>query len=279
MRTRRSRSASSTCCGPRSSRASYRSARRSIRRSMPSAATASAPTTARRTCCMPRCAATSARTSRQKGSLVAPDYFRFDFSHPKALTREEIDAVEAEVNAQIRSNEPVTTRLMTPDEAIAAGAMALFGEKYGDEVRVLSMGRRRRRRLFGRAVRRHPRPRARRHPAAQDHRRKRGLVRRPPDRGADRRGGAPLARRPRREAARSRGDAQDRRPTKCRRASRRWSRSAGGSSASSPTRRRRSRWAAAPPRPTAPAPEDVGGHKFIGQVVEGLDPKGLRADR
>jgi len=76
----------------------------------------------------------------QKGSLVAPDYFRFDFSHPKAMTREEIDAVEAEVNAQIRSNEPVTTRLMTPDDAIAAGAMALFGEKYGDEVRVLSMG-------------------------------------------------------------------------------------------------------------------------------------------
>ena len=77
----------------------------------------------------------------QKGSLVAPDYFRFDFSHPQALTREDIEAVEAEVNAQIRANEPVTTRLMTPDEAIAAGAMALFGEKYGDEVRVLSMGR------------------------------------------------------------------------------------------------------------------------------------------
>src|SRR3954451_20296232 len=77
----------------------------------------------------------------QKGSLVAPDHFRFDFLHPKALTREEIEAVEAEVNAQIRSNEPVTTRLMTPDEAINAGAMALFGEKYGDEVRVLSMGR------------------------------------------------------------------------------------------------------------------------------------------
>jgi alanyl-tRNA synthetase len=77
----------------------------------------------------------------QKGSLVAPDYFRFDFSHPKALTREEIEIVESEVNAQIRSNEPVTTQLMTPDEAIFAGAMALFGEKYGDEVRVLSMGR------------------------------------------------------------------------------------------------------------------------------------------
>jgi alanyl-tRNA synthetase len=77
----------------------------------------------------------------QKGSLVAPDHFRFDFSHPKAMTRDEIEQVEADVNAQIRSNETVSTRLMTPDEAIAAGAMALFGEKYGDEVRVLSMGR------------------------------------------------------------------------------------------------------------------------------------------
>ncbi|HEX5258445.1 MAG TPA: alanine--tRNA ligase [Sphingomicrobium sp.] len=76
----------------------------------------------------------------QKGSLVAPDYFRFDFSHGRGLTREEIEAVEADVNAQIRGNEPVTTCLMTPDEAISAGAMALFGEKYGDEVRVLSMG-------------------------------------------------------------------------------------------------------------------------------------------
>jgi alanyl-tRNA synthetase len=77
----------------------------------------------------------------QKGSLVAPDYFRFDFSHPKALTREDIAAVEEEVNRHIRENEAVTTRLMSPDEAIEAGAMALFGEKYGDEVRVLSMGR------------------------------------------------------------------------------------------------------------------------------------------
>jgi alanyl-tRNA synthetase len=77
----------------------------------------------------------------QKGSLVAPDHFRFDFSYPRALTREEIQAVEAEVNAHIRGNEPVGIRLMTPDAAIEAGAMALFGEKYGDEVRVLSMGR------------------------------------------------------------------------------------------------------------------------------------------
>jgi alanyl-tRNA synthetase len=77
----------------------------------------------------------------QKGSLVAPDRFRFDFSHPKALTPDDIEAVEAEVNRHIRENDAVTTRLMSPDEAIAAGAMALFGEKYGDEVRVLSMGR------------------------------------------------------------------------------------------------------------------------------------------
>jgi alanyl-tRNA synthetase len=76
----------------------------------------------------------------QKGSLVAPDRLRFDFSHPKALTPEDIEAIEAEVNRHIRENEAVTTRLMTPDEALAEGAMALFGEKYGDEVRVLSMG-------------------------------------------------------------------------------------------------------------------------------------------
>ena len=76
----------------------------------------------------------------QKGSLVAADRLRFDFSHPKALTAEDIAVIEAEVNAHIRSNHPVQTRLMTPDAAIEAGAMALFGEKYGDEVRVLSMG-------------------------------------------------------------------------------------------------------------------------------------------
>ncbi|EJU11344.1 alanyl-tRNA ligase [Sphingomonas sp. LH128] len=77
----------------------------------------------------------------QKGSLVAADRLRFDFSHPKALTEEDIAAIEAEVNAEVRANEQVLTRLMTPDDAIEAGAMALFGEKYGDEVRVLSMGR------------------------------------------------------------------------------------------------------------------------------------------
>ena len=77
----------------------------------------------------------------QKGSLVAADRLRFDFSHPTALTPEDIAAIEVEVNAEIRANEPVSTRLMSPEDAIGAGAMALFGEKYGEEVRVLSMGR------------------------------------------------------------------------------------------------------------------------------------------
>ncbi|GAB5349407.1 alanine--tRNA ligase [Alteriqipengyuania sp. 357] len=77
----------------------------------------------------------------QKGSLVAEDRLRFDFSHPTPLTEEDIAAIEDEVNSEIRANEPVGTRLMTPDEAVEAGALALFGEKYGDEVRVLSMGR------------------------------------------------------------------------------------------------------------------------------------------
>ncbi|KPF92087.1 alanyl-tRNA synthetase [Novosphingobium sp. AAP83] len=77
----------------------------------------------------------------QKGSLVAADRLRFDFSQPTSLTADDIAAIEAEVNAEIRANEAVSTRLMTPDDAIEAGAMALFGEKYGDEVRVLSMGR------------------------------------------------------------------------------------------------------------------------------------------
>jgi alanyl-tRNA synthetase len=77
----------------------------------------------------------------QKGSLVTADRLRFDFAHPKALTADEIARVEALVNAEIRANQPVTTRLMTPEAAIESGAMALFGEKYGDEVRVLAMGR------------------------------------------------------------------------------------------------------------------------------------------
>ncbi|GGB03135.1 alanine--tRNA ligase [Allosediminivita pacifica] len=76
----------------------------------------------------------------QRGSLNAPERLRFDFSHAKALTHDELRRVEADVNAYIRQNSPVTTRIMTPDDARAIGAQALFGEKYGDEVRVVSMG-------------------------------------------------------------------------------------------------------------------------------------------
>ena len=78
----------------------------------------------------------------QKGSLVAPDRFRFDISHPKPLTPEEVAAVEADVNAEVRYNSEVATQLMDAEAAVGAGAMALFGEKYGDEVRVVSMGHR-----------------------------------------------------------------------------------------------------------------------------------------
>lgn len=77
----------------------------------------------------------------QRGSLNAPDRLRFDFSHSKALTLEELRRVEREVNAFIRQDTAVETRIMTPDEARDIGAQALFGEKYGDEVRVVSMGR------------------------------------------------------------------------------------------------------------------------------------------
>ena len=76
----------------------------------------------------------------QKGSLNAPDRLRFDVSQPTPIARDDLAVVEAEVNAQIRRNSEVTTRLMTPEAAVAEGAMALFGEKYGDEVRVVSMG-------------------------------------------------------------------------------------------------------------------------------------------
>jgi alanyl-tRNA synthetase len=212
----------------------------------------------------------------QKGSLVAPDYFRFDFSHPKALTREEIEAVEAEVNAQIRSNEPVTTRLMTPDEAISAGAMALFGERYGDEVRVLSMGRltdadysvelcggthvralgdiqllkiisesavsagvRRIEALTGEAARRWL-----------------------GDRDAKlREAAAALKSAPDEVPARIASLVEERRKLERELADARRQLAMGGGAGKS----------------EGAAPEDVNGHKFLGQVVEGLDPKSLRS--
>ena len=211
----------------------------------------------------------------QKGSLVAPDYFRFDFSHPKALSRQEIEAVEAKVNAQIRSNEPVTTHLMTPEEAISEGAMALFGEKYGDEVRVLSMGReggadysvelcggthvralgdiqllkiisesavsagvRRIEALTGEAARRWL-----------------------GDRDAKlREAAATLKSSPDEVPARIASLVEERRKLERELADVRKQLAMGEGSAKADS-----------------APEEVNGHKFLGQVVEGFDPKGLRA--
>ena len=76
----------------------------------------------------------------QNGSLVAPDRLRFDFSHMKPISSEEIHKIEKFVNDMVQSKSEVRTRLMTPKEAVNEGALALFGEKYSDEVRVLSMG-------------------------------------------------------------------------------------------------------------------------------------------
>ena len=76
----------------------------------------------------------------QKGSLVEAERLRFDFSHPKPVTADELERIEAQVNQVIRQNSDTSTRLMPTDQAVAAGAEALFGEKYGDEVRVLTMG-------------------------------------------------------------------------------------------------------------------------------------------
>ncbi len=210
----------------------------------------------------------------QKGSLVAPDRFRFDFSHPKALTNEDIAAVEEEVNRHIRENDAVTTRLMSPDEAIAAGAMALFGEKYGDEVRVLSMGRgsdagysvelcggthvkalgdiqlfkivgesavaagiRRIEALTGEAARRWLTGRENRLREAA----------------------ASLKASPEEVPARVAALLDDRRRLERELAEAKKALALGGGSKSE-----------------AQGPEQVGGHAFIGQVLEGMDPKGLR---
>ncbi|HEU5285192.1 MAG TPA: alanine--tRNA ligase, partial [Sphingomicrobium sp.] len=218
----------------------------------------------------------------QKGSLVAPNRLRFDFSHPAALTPDDIAAIEAEVNAQIRSNRPVTTRLMTPDEAIAAGAIALFGEKYGDEVRVLSMGGgledgasystelcggthvhalgdiqlfkivsegavssgiRRLEALTGEAARQWLTEReARLREAA-------ALLKAAPDE----------------VPARVSALVEERKRLERELAEAKKALALGGSVGSGGG------------KSDAPAPEQVGGHAFLGQVVEGLDPKGLRA--
>ena len=128
----------------------------------------------------------------QRGSLVAPDRLRFDFVHPKPITAEELARVEDIANEVVLENDEVTTRLMAVDDAREAGARALFGEKYGDEVRVVSMGKQaraqghERARLVGRIVRRHPCAPHRRYRPDFGDRRKRGGLRRAAHRGADR---------------------------------------------------------------------------------------------
>ena len=128
----------------------------------------------------------------QRGSLVAPDRLRFDFVHPKPITAEELARVEDIANEVVLENDEVTTRLMAVDDAREAGARALFGEKYGDEVRVVSMGKQAREqgveraRLVGRTVRRHPCAAHRRYRADLRDRRKRGGLRRAAHRGTDR---------------------------------------------------------------------------------------------
>lgn len=212
----------------------------------------------------------------QKGSLVAPDRLRFDFSHPSALTPDDIAAVEAEVNAQIRSNEPVTTRLMSADEAIAAGAMALFGEKYGDEVRVLSMGRLTEAdysvelcggthvralgdiQLFKIVSENAVSSGVRRIEALTGEAARQWLT----DREARlREAASALKTSPDEVPARIASLLEERRKLERELADARKALAMGGGSAAADTA----------------APETVNGHAFFGQVVEGLDPKGLRS--
>jgi alanyl-tRNA synthetase len=211
----------------------------------------------------------------QKGSLVAPDHFRFDFSHPKAMTREEIEQVEADVNAHIRSNETVSTRLMTPDEAITAGAMALFGEKYGDEVRVLSMGRTEEGdysvelcggthvralgdiQLFKIVSESAVSSGVRRIEALTGEAARQWLSERE---AKLREAAATLKSSPDEVPARIATLVEDRKRLERELADAKKQLAMGGGGNSE-----------------GPAPEQVNGHKFLGQVVEGLDPKGLRA--
>ena len=147
----------------------------------------------------------------QKGSLVAPERLRFDISHPKPMAEAEVADVEHAVNERIRMNSAVTTRVMPTDQAIEAGAMALFGEKYGDEVRVVAMG--------GPTAPGVDRDwsielcggthvgRTGRHRRVHRRVRRRGRRRRAPHRGRDRRGRRTLRRRPARAPRRDRGRA------------------------------------------------------------------------
>ncbi len=160
----------------------------------------------------------------QKGSLVAPDRLRFDFSHPKPMDADEIEQVEDLANAVVLQDDAVTTRLMDREEAIQSGAMALFGEKYGDEVRVVTMGTvpgaSDGATLFGRTLRRYARRAHRRDRSHRARRRERCRRRRPPHRGAHRHGGAQAPFRPGEAPEGGRHDAEGQ-ARRCRRTRRR----------------------------------------------------------
>jgi alanyl-tRNA synthetase len=192
------------------------------------------------------------------------------------MTREEIEQVETDVNAQIRGNEAVTTRLMTPDEAISAGAMALFGEKYGDEVRVLSLGHTGEDdysvelcggthvralgdiQLFKIISESAVSSGVRRIEALTGEAARKWLSERE---AKLREAAATLKSSPDEVPARIASLVEERRKLERELADAKKQLAMGGGAAKS----------------EGPAPEDVNGHKFLGQVVEGLDPKGLRA--
>ncbi|MFR8206046.1 MAG: alanine--tRNA ligase-related protein [Alphaproteobacteria bacterium] len=112
----------------------------------------------------------------QKGSMVAAERMRFDIAYPKQISENELRDLEDTVNSLIRQNLKVNTKLMSHDEAINSGAMALFGEKYGDEVRVVCVGDG----VISRIMRRYPCQRNRRYRLFQHRQRKRGCGRRAP---------------------------------------------------------------------------------------------------
>jgi alanyl-tRNA synthetase len=212
----------------------------------------------------------------QKGSLVAPDRLRFDFSQPVAIEAARLAEVEADVNAHIRANGAVETRLMTPDEAIAEGAMALFGEKYGDEVRVVSMGTREDGRTYSLELCGGTHVRAlgeiglfkvvgesavssgvRRIEALTGEAARRWFA------GRDeklREAAAVLKAAPDEVPARVAALVEDRRRLERELAEAKKALALGGGAGAAPA-----------------GPESVGGVAFLGQVVEGLDPKGLRS--
>ena len=193
----------------------------------------------------------------QKGSLVAPDRLRFDISHTKPISAEELRKVEDEVNARIRLNSSVDTRLMTPEEAIAAGAMALFGEKYGEEVRVLSMGGADGEKYSVELCGGTHALRTGDIGLFQHRRRGRGVVRRAPHRGGRGQRGRSACPPSDRPAERGGVGHEGAAGRSAGRACRRWSTASARSSASSPRRARRWRWPAAAAAGAANAADEM----------------------